>query len=170
MKEVFKDIPGYEGYYQASNLGNIKSVSRVVGHNWGGTKRTKEKILSIAMNKGYGYVSLSKDGNNKMYSVHQLVAMAFLNHTPNGHDLVVDHIDENPLNNNLDNLQVISQAENVRKSAKNSSGCIGVYQKKDSGKWYSQLNRKHLGYFNTKDEAIEAYDNALRKEVGCENS
>ena len=91
MKEIFKDIPNYEGLYQVSNLGNVKSL------NYRRTK--KERVLKTVVN-GVGYLNvyLSKNGKIKTFTVHKLVCMAFLNHTPNGSKgLVADHRNNNPL-------------------------------------------------------------------------
>jgi len=114
--EIFKDIPGYEGIYQVSDLGRVKSL-----------KFNKEKILKPGVNNhGYYTVVLCK-GKRKTINVHQLVAMAFLNHEPCGYNgLIVDHKDNNPLNNRLSNLQLISQRENTSKDKKGSSKYTGV--------------------------------------------
>ena len=90
-KEIWKDIKNYEGLYQVSNLGRVKSLYY-------------NKILQNAVQKdGYFQVSLSKNGIQKMYLVHRLVAEAFL---PNPHNYpCVNHKDENPLNNNVENLE-----------------------------------------------------------------
>lgn len=108
IKEIYKDIPNYKGLYQVSNLGKIKSL--------GNNKLKKEKILKNRLSSsGYLHVYLSKNKEGKNFKVHQLIAMAFLNHIPNGHKIVVDHIDNNPLNNYVENLQLISQRENTSK-------------------------------------------------------
>ena len=71
MKEIWKDIEGYEGLYQVSNYGNIKSLSRVVKNAYG-IHRTEEKILKPQMKKkGYFQIQLSKDGKQKHYQVHR---------------------------------------------------------------------------------------------------
>jgi len=115
--EKFKDIPGLEKKYQVSNLGNVKSLKRYVKHNSGGLKVVNERILRyVIKNRGYKHVVLMKNGKHKGYYIHQLVAMAFLGHTPNGHKLVVDHINEDKLDNRVENLQLISNKENVIKS------------------------------------------------------
>lgn len=94
--EVYKQIIGYEGLYEVSNLGNVKSLNY---HRTG-----QEKLLSPAFDKdGYLRVLLSKNGDRKHYLVHRLVAHAFL---PNPLNLPeVNHIDKNKLNNNVDNLE-----------------------------------------------------------------
>ena len=93
MREIWKDIPDYEGIYQVSNLGNIKSFTKVSnGH-----------ILKPCISKGYKYVCLNKNGKHKNYAVHRLVALAFVKN-PYGYK-VVNHKDENKLNNNADNLE-----------------------------------------------------------------
>jgi len=114
-EEIWKDIVGYEGYYQASNSGRIRSIDRVITNNIGVIRPLSGKELRKAINKDYEYVELCRNNIQKMYSVHQLVAMTFLNHTPCGHKLVIDHIDGNPLNNSVNNLDVVTQQENVKR-------------------------------------------------------
>lgn len=114
-KEIYKPIPGYE-FYEVSNLSNIKSVSRIIR----GKFKSEERILKQnKMSTGYLCVALSKDQKRKTHLVHQLVAMAFLSHKPNGNRkgaIVVDHIDNNKLNNRLENLQLLTVTENLRKN------------------------------------------------------
>jgi hypothetical protein len=100
--------------------------------------------------------------------VHQLVAMAFLNHTPCGMNLVVDHINSNKLDNRVENLQLITQRENSSKDIKNkTSKYTGVSWCKHRGKWLSQiyLNKKtyNLGRFNCELSAHLAYINKLKQ-------
>ncbi|MBH4603004.1 NUMOD4 motif-containing HNH endonuclease [Staphylococcus aureus] len=110
MTEVWKDVPGYEGYYQASNLGRIKSTERIVKHNCGGPKKISGRILKGHVNKhGYLRVDLSKEGIRKSFSIHRIVAMAFLG----GTDLVVNHIDGIKTNNNINNLEYVTPQENT---------------------------------------------------------
>lgn len=166
MEEIFKDIPGYEGIYQVSNLGRVKSLPREIWKN--GFYITKEKILKPNIgNIKYCYVILYKNLQKKTIRVHQLVAMAFLNHTPCGHKLHVDHIDNNPLNNQLDNLQIISARLNSSKDRKNgTSKYIGVSWSKVMKKWLSCIvlngKIKVLGYFEDELEASEKYNNFLK--------
>lgn len=97
--EIWKDIPGFEGVYMASNLGNIKSVARI---DLGGRK-WKEKVLSKNIVKGYYHVGLHHNHVNKNYTVHRLVAKAFI---PNPNNLPqINHKDENKLNNDVNNLE-----------------------------------------------------------------
>lgn len=95
--ELWKDIAGYEGYYQVSNLGRIKSLSRIVKNHLGCYK-TKEKMLKQNLNKNnYCRIYLSKNGIGKMFFVHRLVATTFI---PNPNNLPqVNHKDENKTNN-----------------------------------------------------------------------
>jgi len=121
MKERFKDVKGYKGIYKVSNTGKVKSL---IGYEKyimdDGTVMRRRKILKSAIsNKGYERVGLWKEGKAKTRSIHQLVAEAFLNHIPCGMTLVVDHIDNNKLNNRKDNLQLITNKENLNKSRSN---------------------------------------------------
>lgn len=105
QNEIWKDIKGYEGYYQVSNLGNVKTLHANKGH--------KIKLLSIATHpRGYRQVNLYKDGKHESLLVHRLVAAAFIPNPNNYNE--VNHIDENKCNNNADNLEWISHAENCR--------------------------------------------------------
>ena len=99
IKEEWKDIKNYEGLYQVSNLGKVKSLERAKS-NGRGLVKTEEKILTQDItNWGYYRVALYKDGIRKYYKVHRLVAEAFILN-PNNKEQV-NHIDGNKLNNNV---------------------------------------------------------------------
>ena len=98
--EIWKPIKNYEGIYEISNLGRVKSLKRIVKkeiHNI----NISEKILKQTLNiNKYLMVSLNKNGIKKNVKVHLLVAESFLNHkTDSTHKIVVDHIDNNKTNN-----------------------------------------------------------------------
>ena len=103
--EVWKDIVGYEGLYQVSNLGIVKSLKRKV---YAGRNRMRwqyERILSNNKTNGNGYivVSLNKESKSKNKYVHRLVAEAFLEN-PNNYKYI-NHKDQNTFNNNVNNLE-----------------------------------------------------------------
>lgn len=103
MEERWLPIPGYEGYYEVSNTGKVKSLTRTITDSNGRqvTYIGKEKIQKI--NNGYYVVGLNKNGVKKIFKVHRLVALAFI---PNPKNLpIVNHKDENKLNNNINNLE-----------------------------------------------------------------
>ncbi|CAA6810324.1 MAG: HNH homing endonuclease [uncultured Sulfurovum sp.] len=167
MKEIWKDIEGYEGLYKISNLGNVRSLDRVVTKSNNVVNRLKGKILKPAKNtSGYYNVIIYKNCKPKTYSNHQLVAMMFLNHKPDGFNIVVDHIDNNKLNNRLDNLQLITNRENVSKESRGKSKYTGVSWRKNRNKWISTIcingKRKHLGSFINEIDAHYAYQNKLK--------
>jgi hypothetical protein len=154
MEEIWKDIPEYEGIYQISNLGRVKSL-----------KFGKEKILNGWIRRD-GYIAVNLMYNKrKTYRLHQLIAITFLNHKPNGHKIVVDHIDNNKLNNRLDNLQLVSQRLNVSKDRKGSSKYTGVSWNKTAKKYKAEItiNGKinYLGLFINEYDAHLAYQNKL---------
>lgn len=103
-KQYWKDIEGYEGLYQVSNTGKVRSLNY---------RRTGEtKVLKPSTSKlGYKSVNLCKDGKNKGYLVHRLVALAFIPN-PNNYP-VVNHKDENPSNNTVWNLEWCTQEYNI---------------------------------------------------------
>jgi hypothetical protein len=166
INEIFKDIPTYEGIYQVSNLGRVKSLERYVNDK-GGLRFQKERVLKPAINsRGYYIVVLTKNGKMKTFKLHMLLAIVFLNHNPDGTTkIVVDHINNNPLDNRLENLQLISHRENISKSKKGTSKYTGVYFNNKLKKWQSQItiNYKniYLGIFENEYEARLAYQKAL---------
>ena len=106
MKETWKDIKGYEGFYQVSNIGNVKSLKRIVNNSttYGGKATVKERILKPKTDKdGYESVGLRKDGKVKHFRVHRLVATAFIPN-PNSYP-IVNHKDEVKNNNIVSNLE-----------------------------------------------------------------
>jgi len=101
--EEWKDIPGYEGLYQTSNLGKVKSLKR---------PRVKEKLLKGEIDQdGYIRITLSKNGKTKKYKAHRLVMMAFNNTTDSS--LQINHIDGNKKNNKLENLEWCTASYNT---------------------------------------------------------
>ena len=107
--EVWKDIEGYEGIYQVSNLGRVRSIDRI--NNKG--KRNKGALLKLGVNKRTGYVrvGLCKFGARKGKSVHRLVAQAFIDN-PNGLG-TVNHKNENKQDNRVENLEWMSLQDNL---------------------------------------------------------
>ena len=145
MNEIYKDIKGYEGKYQVSNLGNVKSL------HYGNT--TKEKLLKPVLHKdGYLFVSLGHD-NTK--AIHRLVAETFI---PNLNNMpIVNHKDENKQNNSVDNLEWCSYkynsnyGTNIERIAKNESKPINQYDLQGNfiKSWNSGTEIKRiLGYSN----------------------
>jgi hypothetical protein len=169
MEEIWKDIPDYEGLYQVSNLGNVKSLPKEWSVGIKGTRSHNGKILKCSYNKGgYTQYRITKNGVYSTYLGHVLVAMAFLNHKPNGHFMVVDHINDIRNDNRLENLQVVTHRFNCFKTqGKYSSKYKGVSWKKDAQKWIARITVnykvKELGYFSNEYDAHNEYQNALLK-------
>ncbi|KQC33993.1 hypothetical protein AAU57_12115 [Nonlabens sp. YIK11] len=165
--ESWKDIKGYEGLYQVSSIGRVKSLDRFVSRKNHQTY-FKGKILKHRSRKdGYYHVALCKKGKVKNFGVHQLVAMAFLDHTPCGYKVVVDHINNEKLDNRYQNLQLISTRENCSKDKSGyTSKYIGVHKHQSYNKWVATISvrgkSKYLGYYNTEKEASMVYQNHLK--------
>ena len=110
MKEEWKPVRNYEGLYEVSNLGRVKSLGRTVW-NGRGCYKIPERILKAGTFKnGYLYVNLWKDGKMKHYTIHRLVGQAFVEN-PMGYT-ELNHRDENKLNNRADNLEYCSRSYN----------------------------------------------------------
>lgn len=116
MNEIWKDVVGYEGYYQVSNLGNIKALERQIRK--GDIIQTrKEKIKTLTKSPdGYLTVKLSKDGKDTRYQVSRIVAEAFITRPESDEYLEVNHKDFNRENNHVDNLEWLTHTDNVRYS------------------------------------------------------
>lgn len=110
-EEVWKDIEGYEGLYQVSNLGRVRSLDRYVPHKKQGRKFCKGTLMATHINNaGYATVNLSKDCKYKSHDIHRLVAIAFV---PNPNSLPqVNHKDEDKTNNTAGNLEWMTASEN----------------------------------------------------------
>ena len=104
MKEIWKDIAGYEGLYQISNMGRVKSLKNRSNHKW-------EIVIKQSIVMGYSAVCLCKESVEKNYKVHRLVANAFIEN-PDGKPQV-NHKDGNKQNNNVYNLEWVTAKENT---------------------------------------------------------
>jgi len=182
-KEIWKDVVGYEGLYEVSNKGRVKGMEKSFYCGKGRVVHLNDKIMASKINKKSKYhsVSLCNTVSVKIISIHRLVAIAFI---PNPlKKRCVNHLDGNPGNNNLYNLEWATHRENahhahdtglvVKKKRKGtSSKYIGVSLKtvkqvnnvvdKFYPKWIAQI-RKHrkgiyLGEYKTEEDAAKAYD------------
>ena len=112
-KEIWKDIFGYEGKYQASTLGRIKTLKDNHGND-------REKILKpYKNNNGYLQVYLYKNGNKKSYLVHRLVIESFMGKPLDKDYYSINHLDENKTNNNINNLQYCTHKYNCNYGTRN---------------------------------------------------
>ena len=115
--ETWKDIPGYEGCYQVSNTGLVKSLERRVPHGYSGTQFFRERILTSNTRKdGYQYVFLSKNCVQTRFYIHRLVGMMFIPN-PNNYPSI-NHKDGNPSNNVVENLEWCTQGYNIHHAIK----------------------------------------------------
>lgn len=142
MEEIWKDITGYEGYYQISNLGRVKSLARPVYKNDGSFHRFKrETIKTPKKNKdGYLSISLSVNGHDKTFTIHKLVAEAFISKPNTNERLEINHIDLNRENNCATNLEWVTHQDNVRYSS-------------NKGRYYC-----HDGSRNGRSKPVYVYD------------
>jgi hypothetical protein len=167
--EIWKDIPGYEGYYQVSNEGRVKSLDRTISR-LGKDRFIKGKLFSLSVSGSNPYysVSLSKKGVIKKFRVHTLVAMAFLDHKPCGYEAIVDHINRNTTDNRVENLRVVSARESAhnRKNG-DSSKLLGAYWCNTDKSWISRIKvdgKPHLiGYFKSDKDASKAYKDVCER-------
>lgn len=146
LDEIWKDIPGYEGLYQASTKGRIRSLDREVStydiNTHGLTKRIiPGKILSPGKTgdyRNYYLVALYKNGKKQNFRVHYLVMLTFVGPRPDGMD--INHIDENGLNNELSNLEYVSRSYNINWGSRNKRASSKQTNRKDRSKIVIQYN------------------------------
>ena len=158
--EIWKDYKDYEGLYQASNLGRLRSLDRWVKSKSGSVRFCKGRILKPCTTKdGYLLVNLCKNGKIKSFLVHRLVAEVFIDNPDNLPQ--VNHKDENKLNNNAENLEWCSSSYNInfgtrneKVAEKNTNGkqCKPILQYTLDGKfvreWKSAKQAEREGGFN----------------------
>jgi hypothetical protein len=162
--ENWIEIKGYNGKYLISDLGNVKTKHK------NGTETIKKGYISKT--NQYYKIGLYSNGKTKNYEVHKLVAMCFLNHTPNGLKLVVDHKDNNKLNNKVCNLQIVTQRLNTQKNRINANKILGI-KKKPSGRFEASIKingkKVYLGLFETDLKAGAIYQKANNSLSSYEN-
>ena len=139
MTEIWRPIVGYEGFYEVSNFGNVRSLDRYVNTKNNHTRLHRGKILEQNIYNEYKFVHVSKLGQPEKLLVHRLVAEVFLPN-PNNYP-VVNHKDENPSNNNVENLEWCTYGYNNQ---------------------YNELNKRR---FKTRTERIDSKEIKLGHEI-----
>lgn len=152
--EIWKDVVGYESIYLVSNLGRIKN--------------THQKLIASRERRRYLAVTLHKNDKLVAFSIHRLVAIAFIPNPKNRY--VVNHINGVNFDNRAQNLEWVSARENTSHAldkTKTSSKFTGVSLRKDTNKWRSYIKPHgkiiHLGQYLTEQEARDAYQNAVKE-------
>lgn len=135
--EIWKDIKGYEGLYQVSNCGRIKSFH----------KKENGAIIKVAVKRGYYQAGLRKNGLRKFYQVHRLVAQAFIENKDNLPQ--VNHIDENKLNNNVENLEWCTVSYN---------NCYGTRLKRV---YENNKSRKPVVFYDLKNNIVKEFSSIM---------
>ncbi len=140
--EVWKDVEGFEGHYQVSSFGRIKSLTRYKSNRWGSLSPVAEKILKQKVSKsGYKVVHLRTEDKQAHPSVHRLVALAFI---PNQDSKpTVNHIDTIKTNNNVSNLEWSSHSEQMQHAAKNN-----LLEVRGAPKYSKEFKSSILDYYN----------------------
>lgn len=168
MIEIWKDILGYEGLYQVSNLGNVRSLNY--------RRSGKLKLLKQGTDNGYKRVELSKNGKKKKYWVHRLVAISFISNPNNYKE--VNHKDEDKSNNNVNNLEWCTREYNInygtamKRSSENHKGEKHPnYGKKgkDSSNAKAILMYDKEGNFIRRFDCIADANEHFGKDRGCSN-
>lgn len=119
MNEFWKDIKGFEGLYQVSNLGRVKALAKIT-NTWNGGQYRPSKILKpIIQKSGYAHVGLWRNRVCKQSGLHRLVADAFCSNDDPEHKTQVNHLNENKLDNRACNLEWVTPKQNT-----NYGGCI----------------------------------------------
>lgn len=142
MKEIWKPVKGYEGFYEVSDHGNVKSLR-------------KNKILkqTVGVKNGYSYVGLYKEGKDKRVLVHRIVATAFIDNPMQKR--TVNHKDGNKSNNCVENLEWATYSENHRHAFKNGLKIVSDKQRKvasETGKKTCDANRRRTPVVMIKDD------------------
>lgn len=150
--EIWEDVPEYEGFYQVSNLGRVKSLERKRKQSFGKIAIVRERFLKSKMDKdGYLIYVLSKFGGTKSYRLHKIVAKAFLT---NPNPLIfnqINHIDGNKLNNCPENLEWCDCTHNNREAVR-----IGL----KGGKPYKpRIDSTPIRQYDKEGNIIKIYEN-----------
>ena len=163
--EDWKEITGYEGYFEVSNLGNFRSKDRIIKYKQNGTRNYPGKPLKTeTIVEGYQRIVLIKDGIKKRFMCHRIVAQEFIPN-PNNKPFV-NHIDGNPANNKAENLEWCTQEENEQHSVNTLSKTMRgkTYPKKvkciETNVVYNSMNQCITALGN--NACIEGLNKAIR--------
>lgn len=145
--EIWKDVVGHEGLYQVSNTGNVRSL------NYGGHGYAKV-LIPKQNNRGRLWMELRNNGKKRYALVHRLVAEAFI---PNPQELPqINHIDENPQNNDVSNLEWCTQSYNIRHSRQRYSD--GNKKSWESGRRKHKSVRENVNRTTRKEPCIKKFN------------
>lgn len=156
VTEIWKDIKDYEGLYQVSNLGRVKSVKKEIKYCNGKIVIYPEKILKgFISTSGYFAVDLYKNNTRKRFYVHRLVAEEFIENPLNKPE--INHIDEDKLNNRVENLEWCTSSENKLSGT--------VIERANKTRKDRKVGYKRIGMYDLNNELIQVFDNiALAEE------
>jgi hypothetical protein len=164
-EEIWKDIPNYEGYYQVSNLGKVRTLTRTIKCGTMSYEK-KGKLLTLCKNsRGYIIIGLNKSAIRKSFTAHRLVISTFIGDS----NLHIDHINGDKTDNRLDNLRYVTNRQNKIYGSISKRGGVGYSYHKGMKKYASTIRHNgekiKLGYFYTKEEASKAYFDYLNKNI-----
>ena len=169
MNEIWKSVVGWEGLYEVSDQGSVRSLDRQCVTKSGVLKYTRGRILKQSLHtEGYWLVDLSIKGTKYTHRVHRLVGHAFIDSAWFGE---FDHIDTHRYNSKASNLRKATRQQNSanarKRRTKSSSKFKGVSFCKRTQSWESYIcpdnNKIHLGRFLTQEQAAQAYNTAAIK-------
>lgn len=159
----WRPVVDFEGLYEASCRGEVRSIDRKVPHPLVKNQTVKGRLIKQCLRNGYMAVGLSKQGDSRPHSVHRVVVEAHFGRIPLG--MYVDHRNGTKTDNRLENLRIVTPKQNSRNStvAMSANGNRGVTycnNKNRRKKWRAVIRlgekRQHLGNFTTLEEAVAA--------------
>lgn len=161
--EIWKDIKGFEGLYQISNQGRLRSLDRPVKQRSNSIQVKKGKLIIQSKNhKGYPLANVSK--GNKRYSraTHRLVAEAFIPNPENKPQ--INHIDGNKENNSVSNLDWVTASENIRHAINNGLMIINKENLAKATKKANKVNQKKVNQYDLNGELINTFNSMVEAE------
>lgn len=156
MEEIWKDIKGYEGLYQVSNFGNVKSLDRYIINKNGDKQYFPGKYLNQGISDNYLKVTLSKSNKQRTFRVHILVARTFIPNPENKPE--VNHMDGDKSNNRVDNLEWNTRSENELHAYKNGLAKPSDKQKQAVAKYAKENYSKKVIQYSLNGEFIKEWN------------